>query len=147
MVFPLEAIIIAIIVGIIGAMANKKKLEKSKSNKPIPNPRSLFGEMQKTIEENIKKLSPEMVSDPAPKMNNDDFVYRDEELDAEIQADRLKIQEEYYEKKLEQINHQVDNIKKREHLSLISDGDDVVKGIILAEILGPPRAKKPYKRN
>ena len=141
----MEAIIIAIIVGIIGAIANKKKLEKTKSNKPIPNPRSLFGEVQKTIEENIKKFSSEMVSEPAPKKS--DKVYRDDLLDDEIQADRLKIQEEYYEKKFEQINNQVDNIKKGEHLSLISDDDDLVKGIILAEVLGPPRAKKPYKRN
>jgi len=142
----LEAILIAIIVGIIGVIANKKKLDKSKNGKTVPNPRSLFGEMQKTIEENIKKFTPEVVSEPARKNNNNVNVYRDEELEEEIQADRLKIQEEYYQNKLEQINKQVSILEKGENLSLLNNGDDLVRGIILSEVLGPPRAKKPYKR-
>lgn len=142
----METIIILIIVSIIGALANKKKLEKTKTNKPIPNPRSMFGEVQKTIEENLKKFSQEVISEPAPKTHNDDKIYRDNELEAEIQTDRLKTQEEYYNQKLERINKQVSQIKNTERLSLIDNGDDLVKGIVLAEILGPPRAKKPYGR-
>jgi len=142
----LEAILLAIIIGIIGALANKKKLEKPKSGKPVPNPKSLFGEMQKNMEENTKKFSPQTPSQTAKKNKSNDNVYRDEELEAQIEADRLKIQEEYYQKKLEQINKQVSNIEKRENLSLLNNGDDLVRGIILSEILGPPRAKKPYRR-
>ncbi|MBS4173579.1 hypothetical protein [Bacillus sp. FJAT-49736] len=144
----MEAIIFAIIIGIIGALANKKKLEKPKNTKEAPKPMDFFGNAKKTIEENMKKFTLETAPEQVKKVDTDvpeDTVYRDAYLDAEIQADRLKTEEDYYQKKIELMEKQSVKLEQDDPLSL-SSSNDLLKGIILAEVLGPPRSKKPYSR-
>jgi hypothetical protein len=144
---PLEAIAIAIIVAIIGAIANKKKLEKTNGGKQVSNPMTLFGKMNQPLErEKTSTVQPTLKNVDKEKMEVNHQVYRDDKLDLEIQADHLKNQEEYYIKKLEATKKQVERVKKDGNFLLLSDKKDIVNGIILSEVLGPPRSKRPYHR-
>lgn len=69
--------------------------------------------------------------------------------EAERKVEELKKEAEIYEKKVREVQKRAEAIKgkqKEEPIESLFDKDDIVKGIILSEVLGPPLAKRRRAR-
>nr|WP_259544873.1 hypothetical protein [Heyndrickxia oleronia] len=127
----MESLIIAVIVGLISLFLNKKsnegKQDKQDAPKPVSTPRS-NRPLAKTITETIS---------PPDKIQ---AKYR-EIKEAFEPTPEVDLKESFEKEMLPQkVN------KESEPKQLEIDENDLLKGIILSEVLGPPRSKRPYRR-
>ncbi|MBS4176291.1 hypothetical protein [Lederbergia citrea] len=105
-------------------------------NRPIP--QHDFPDLSKA--RNLKEAAEILVAKTQPTII---------EKKAEVltKMEDLKKEEETLRKKAVDIKTMITNTPK-EHIvtELQFEGNDILKGIVMSEVLGPPRAKKPYRR-
>lgn len=155
----METIIIAIVIGIISSIYSQFKNQsgdkkKQSPAKPftagdLPYPRKQDATIQK---ENNRPESEKRKRERKDLSDEIEAKYADHKKKAEEQIIALKKQQSVIEQKAKKIRNSVEN----SHLSFSNAGQDhvnqllsteesnLLNGIILSEILGPPRSKRPY---
>ncbi|MDQ0213922.1 uncharacterized membrane protein YraQ (UPF0718 family) [Oikeobacillus pervagus] len=140
----MESIIIAIVLGLIGTVFNKmnKSDEDKQPKKPTPTPTRI------PDQRSIGKFEREKVEEKSFTENETVLNSHYEKTKQQVEETILQLAKE--EKQLERQIHlqkqKVNTFKEKRH-PLMANEDELVKGIILSEILGPPRAKKKQIRD
>lgn len=131
----MEKIIIAIIVGIIGYFVKRKSEEQVRKNNTPRRPVMTSNKPVSSSDQSIKQV----VSKPKST------IERHMPKAAEIKEKVEKIVNEDH--KIDELNKEDTPIilEKESPKRLSINEDDLLKGIILSEVLGPPRAKRPFK--
>lgn len=139
-------LILIILVGVISAIfKNKNKDEKQddtkkrvetrktvqKSSDPFSEMKDVFREVQRSFQEEIKP-APTVQENANQKINDAKFAYPEE---PEKPEQVIKTPRGLQEQKLKQQS------------GLDVDESKLIDAVIWSEILGPPRAKKPYSQN
>lgn len=147
----METILFLIIVGILSTIFGKSKRNQGQSSKKlfkangIDDVRTLFKELSNNQHINDKPNKTEQkVEIPEKKLHNLETEYLQVRQESEasrvrMAAKRLPNGEKMKEQTIQSINEEGEAM-----ISKIPEGKTLVNGIIWAEILGEPRAKKPY---
>jgi hypothetical protein len=140
----MENLIFLVIAGLISMLFNRMKRDPSEQEPRSPRPQRHEPEQASTWEE---KSDPQEYFDKGIEVietqGKNKFLEKQEEARKRI-AD-LKSQEKMYNQRAQSVKTKtpktVDEHRAKVDLRKLGS-DDIVKGIVLAEILGPPRAKK-----
>ncbi|MGE8206201.1 hypothetical protein ACQKP0_16875 [Heyndrickxia sp. NPDC080065] len=128
----MESIIIAVIVGLIGLFVNSKKGEKTEEKKPIQRP--VFSpEKRETVTKKLETVIPKVTSK----------IEKHNPKKIEIMEKVSKLEEVHELPPIQEKVTQTNQIEVPKKLEV--DENDLLKGIILSEVLGPSRAKRPYR--
>lgn len=143
-------IVLIILIGIISSIfKNRNKSEKqdspakrAESRKPVQKSSDPFNEMKDLFKEVQRSFQEEL--NPAKKLKEDGPQKIDEvKLNyKEEQPEKSSMSKQVTETPHE---HQVQKTKQASQLKV--DESKLVDAVIWSEILGPPRAKKPYLQN
>ncbi|GIN85440.1 hypothetical protein J6TS2_18260 [Heyndrickxia sporothermodurans] len=131
----MEKIIIAIIVGIIGYFVKRKSEEQERKNNTPRRPVMTPNKPASSNDQSNKQVVSKQKS----------TIERHQPKAAEIKGKVEKIVIEDH--KIDELNKEDTPImlEKESPKRLSINEDDLLKGIILSEVLGPPRAKRPFK--
>ncbi|QQZ10824.1 hypothetical protein [Heyndrickxia vini] len=128
-------LIIAIVVGIIGFIVKRKtegqEAEKKSASRPVFSPAKPSVTTQQKVKKVVSTIETSYKNEKAPLL---------EKMEKNIE----RTNEAQIIKKYEEVtSFQKDYHEETKKIDI--DESDLLKGIILAEVLGPPRAKKPFK--
>ncbi|XXM73697.1 hypothetical protein ACQ0QQ_07325 [Lysinibacillus sphaericus] len=141
----MEGLIVAIIIGLVTTLFNRKKEASSQENRPKPKPISTGSPAQTYREEPRKKREP-VREEPVYTLQSQ---FEEKKKDIESQYAQLKKQESGYKEQIKMQRSKADanNDRNDSQYSIdFGNQDDIVKGFIFSEVFGPPRAKKPQHR-
>ncbi|RIW37586.1 hypothetical protein D3H55_03160 [Bacillus salacetis] len=140
----MENLIFLVIAGLVSMLFNRMKRDPSEQEPRSPRPQSPEADMDSTWEE---KTDSDTILDKGIEVietqGRNKFLEKQEEARKRI-AD-LKAQETVYNQRAQRVKKKTPAAarEQRAKVDLRKLGsDDIVKGIVLSEILCPPRAKK-----
>ncbi|WP_421379940.1 hypothetical protein ACOJQI_16675 [Bacillus salacetis] len=140
----MENLIFLVIAGLISMLFNRMKRDPSEQEPRSPRPQRTEPEQAPAWEE---KPDPQEYFDKGIEVietqGKNKFLEKQEEAKKRI-AD-LKSREKMYHERAQSVKMKTASTveERRDRVDLRKLGsDDIVKGIVLSEILGPPRAKK-----
>ena len=146
--------IFGVIIMIIAYLSNRSKLSKENEEKPVidfPPQKSEPPSIDKHFEQEQAQVKVKTIVKQAEEVKEN--VLEDLQADlletkkaSEEKMRELQEKEQLVSQRIEAIKKQVDEKQKYRDIGLTFKEDDIVKGIILSEVLGPPRAKKSYER-
>ncbi|EDL63037.1 hypothetical protein [Bacillus sp. SG-1] len=142
----MENLIFLVIAGLISMLFNRVKRDPSDQEPRSPRPQRPESDSGPVWEEAAKDL--ETVFDKGIEtiqtQGKNKFLEKQEE--AKKRISELKSQEQVYTQRAESVKVKTRNSPARKKASRVDlrnlGSDDLVKGIVLSEVLGPPRAKK-----
>lgn len=155
----MEQFIIFIIIAIVSLLFNRSKLTNQKEQSEHPRPVQTRP-IQLEKEEDWEDPSPPYKEVTEPKTLKEvtefktlkeaanqlkeqpDFHKKQEEMEAKLRE--LNQEEKLQRKKVETIGSKVFPEKEQPEFNL--QQKEIINGIIMSEVLGPPRARKPYTR-
>jgi len=70
----------------------------------------------------------------------------DKQEEARKQIEELEKRQEVYRTKAQSVRNIASNNQQKTDFAFRFQSEDVISGIVMAEVLGPPRSKKPYRR-
>jgi hypothetical protein len=140
----MENLIFLVIAGLISMLFNRMKRDPSEQEPRSPRPQRPDADMDSSWEE---KTESETIFDKGIEVietqGRNKFLEKQEEARKRI-AD-LKTRETMYNQRAQSVKAKTPS-KVADHRAKVDlrklGSDDIVKGIVLSEILGPPRAKK-----
>ncbi|MDQ0174184.1 hypothetical protein [Bacillus chungangensis] len=140
----MESFLLLIIVAVISAIFNRVT-NANKNEIETKNPESIEIDIPHTepIERRIKQ-----VVQKVPEKNEYNNIQKnilEKKQATEKQYMELK-QKEARRSRQTSLKKQVEETQPKRQASFLLDSNDLVKGIVMAEVLGPPRAKKHYRR-
>lgn len=145
--------ILGVIIMIIAYLSNRSQQLKEKEEKPInvPPQKAKRISIDKDFDQEQAQAKVKTIVKQAEEIKENGW----EDLQADLletkkaseeKMKELQEKEQLVSQRIEAIKKQVDKKQKYRDIGLTFKEDDIVKGIILAEVLGPPRAKKSYER-
>jgi len=108
-----------------------------KVEEPARSTQQVFPELTKA--RNLQEVADILIAEAQPTVNE-----KQEELMKKI--DELKVEEEKHRVKVNKIKQINDDVKHEQVPELHFQANDILKGIVMSEVLGPPRSLKPYDR-
>ncbi|GIN70976.1 hypothetical protein J14TS2_14510 [Bacillus sp. J14TS2] len=143
----MEQFIIFIIVAVVGLLFNRSKINNQKQQSEQPRPvQTRPMQMEEAREESspfAEATEARTLKDAADQLKTQPDLYKQQEEMA-AKLNDLNREEELHRKKIEVINTEV--YDEEVQLDFDLKQKDIVNGIIMSEVLGPPRARKPYNR-
>ncbi|MBS4199714.1 hypothetical protein KHA93_08600 [Bacillus sp. FJAT-49732] len=104
---------------------------------PVKPMQQVFPELTKA--RNLKEVADILITKTQPTVND-----KQEELKKKLEE--LKVEEEKHRMRAKTIK-QVDQHNKHEQVPEFQfQANDILKGIVMSEVLGPPRSLKPYEK-
>lgn len=104
-----------------------------------PRPAHSFPSTQLAKAKSLKEAADTMLSRAQP-------AFEEKKAEVDKQLDELKKEEERFRARAKTIQKQAEHTEVKKNELLQFHQEDIIKGIVMAEVLGPPRAKKPYRR-
>jgi hypothetical protein len=147
-----ESLIFMIIAGIISMIFNRvKKGDSEKEQKSIPTEKTLNPVQRETspvkAETEPRRRAQKINKEKAPENVPNRFI--EKRMEVERRIAEQKAQETSNQNKLNGPILRENQYQKKKSSAVSFDNltqDDLVKGIVMSEILGPPRAKKQHHR-
>jgi hypothetical protein len=140
-----------IIAGIISMIFNRtKKGDSEKERKVIPTekaPNPIQREKPPVKVETEPRRAQKINKEKAPESASNRFI--EKRMEVERQIAEQKVQKTSNRNKLNPPISRGNQYQKKKYSAVSFDNltqDDLVKGIVMSEILGPPRAKKQHHR-
>lgn len=152
----MEQFLLFIIVAIVSLLFNRSKMNSQKQSDQRPNTRRDISESQpeeqefdfesvreaKTLQEAAEIL---IFKDKPSKPSKPSIDEKKVELERKLEE--LKRKEERQREKVSAVKQQVASKNKEQTVTFQLSSNDVVNGIIMSEILGAPRSRKPYRKD
>lgn len=142
----MENLIFLVIAGLISMLFNRMKRDPSEQEPRSPRPQSPQSDSGPVWEEAANDLETAFDKgiETIQTQGKNKFLEKQEQARERI-AD-LKSQEQVYNRRAESVNIKIRKSPARKKAARVDirnlGSDDLVKGIVLSEVLGPPRAKK-----
>ena len=150
----MEPLIIAILIGIITSIFNKKK--QPPSNKPVrhkpiqtaspASPEPVGRGRERTERERSGRREPRSYEEPVKEaVPSIQTRFEDKKRETDSTYSSLQKQEERYSRKLQAHQNRAKRIREDSGPILdFKNEDDIVKGFIFSEVFGPPKSKKRH---
>ncbi|GIN55823.1 hypothetical protein J8TS2_01420 [Lederbergia ruris] len=143
----MEQFIIFIIVAVVGLLFNRSKFNNQRQQSDHPRPVQT-PPLQMEEEEDWEEPSPREQTTKARTLkeaadhlkDQPNFYKHQEEMEEKLRD--LNREEKLHRKKVEAIN--TEGYDEEAQLEFELKQKDILNGIIMSEVLGPPRARKPY---
>jgi hypothetical protein len=142
----MEGLIVAVIIGLVTTLFNRKKESSSGESRPRSKPISTGSTGPPHREEPRTKRETLRQEQPVYTLQTQ---FEEKKKDIESTYARLKKQESDYKEQIKMQRSKVNSIKDKKNTQYAIDfenQDDIVKGFIFSEVFGPPRAKKTHHR-
>ncbi|MCJ7841840.1 hypothetical protein MUB24_13210 [Lederbergia sp. NSJ-179] len=144
----MEQFILFIIIALVGLFFNRGKLKNQQQQQEHPRP--VQRPVQMNEEAHEKPASFEQMTqakslkEAADQLKNQPDIYKQKE-EMEVKLKELYRNEELHRKKAKTIQTKTNAHKERLPEFQVKK-ENILNGMIMSEVLGPPRAKKPYQR-
>ncbi|MFD1705448.1 hypothetical protein ACFSCZ_01615 [Siminovitchia sediminis] len=130
---------------------NRPVQPKQTERKPAPvRPEPVSRPVAAEIPRSLKEAAEILLSEMQPQIEKKKSEAENQYKKLEKEAESLKRQAEQFKRKAEAAKEKMNEHKTEAPSSPASpvffQQDDIVKGIIMSEVLGPPRAKRRYSR-
>lgn len=146
----MEQFLLFIIVAIVSLIFNRSKMNSQKQTDQRPKTRRDISESQPEVQEfDFENVREAKTLQEAAEI----LVFKDkpsiEEKKVELERtyEELKRKEERQRNKVSAVKQQVASKDKEQTVTFQLNSNDVVNGIIMSEILGAPRSRKPYRKD
>lgn len=140
----MESFLLLIIVAVISAIYNRVT-NANKTEIETKNPESTEIEFPHTepVQRRIKQVVQKVPEKNEYKNIQENILEKKQAM--EKQYTELK-QKKARPSRQTSLKKKIEETQPKKQASFLLDSNDLVKGIVMAEVLGPPRAKKRYRR-
>jgi hypothetical protein len=142
----MESIIFFIIAGLVSMLFNKMKRDPSEQGPQSPRPQRPESDSGPVWQEIAKETEAALDKGVETIQTQGKNKFLEKQKEARQRIADLKSQEQVYNQRAESVSAKTRQSPVRKKAAAVSlrnlGSDDLVKGIVLSEVLGPPRAKK-----
>src|SRR5690606_1725770 len=154
----LEQFIIFIIIPVVSFLFNRNNKNQQNEGKQyknpqprpnVPSPQTFNEQRQQTrrpVQKQLRDWTENKNSTPRNENTQATSPYARKREELAYKMEKIKQEEEKQKKEADICSHQVEQIKTHPKRALRLLQDDVLKGIVMSEVLGPTKCRKPYQR-